>query len=109
MSDLKHITDDTFEEEVLQAEGPVLIDFTATWCGPCKMLNPIISELAEEWEGKIKVRKLDVDENNQTPQELGVMGVPTLMLFENGEVAERITGFQPKKQLEKRFSPYLKN
>lgn len=109
MSEIKHVTDSDFEKEVLQEKGPVLIDFTAAWCGPCKMLNPIIDELAEEWEGKVKVRKLDVDENKNTIEKFGVMGVPTLMLFENGEVAERLTGFKPKKELKKKFGPYLEN
>lgn len=108
MSEIQHVTDQDFEEEVLNETGPVLIDFTAAWCGPCKMLNPIIDELAEEWEGKVKIRKLDVDENKNTIEKFGVMGVPTLMLFENGEVAERLTGFKPKKELKKKFGPYVK-
>jgi len=109
MSEIQHVTDQDFEEEVLNETGPVLIDFTAAWCGPCKMLNPIIDELAEEWEGKVKIRKLDVDENKHTIEKFGVMGVPTLMLFENGEVAERLTGFKPKKELKKKFGPYVKS
>jgi thioredoxin 1 len=108
MSELQSVTDETFEEEVLDAEGPVLVDFTAAWCGPCKMLDPIISELAEEWDGKIKIRKLDVDQNKAIPDRFGVMGIPTLMLFENGEILERITSYRPKKYLEKKFSQYLK-
>jgi len=107
MSDLEYVTDETFEEEVLNADNPVLIDFTAAWCGPCKMLSPVISELAQEWEGKVKVRKFDVDKNKEMPQKFGIMGVPTLMLFKNGEISERVTGFKPKKHLLKKFSPYL--
>jgi thioredoxin 1 len=107
MSDLEYVTDETFEEEVLNADNPVLIDFTAAWCGPCKMLAPVITELAQEWEGKVKVRKFDVDKNKEMPQKFGIMGVPTLILFKNGEISERVTGFKPKNQLIKKFSPYL--
>lgn len=107
MSELKMIEDQDFETEVLQAKNPVLVDFTAAWCGPCKMLNPILEQLSEEWSEKIAIRKLDVDANQETALKFGVMGVPTLILFRDGEIAERMTGYKPKKHLEKLFQPYL--
>ena len=107
MSEVNYVTKDTFKEDVLESETPVLIDFTADWCGPCKMMAPVLAELALEWEGKIRVLKLNVDENKEIAARYGVMGIPTLMLFVNGEVAERLTGYQPKKKLKKKFVSYL--
>lgn len=107
MDELKYITEETFKSDVLQSEVPVLVDFTAVWCGPCKMLSPLVAELAQEWEGKVKVYKMDVDTNQDTPIKYGVMGVPSLILFKNGEIAARITGFRPKKQLQSTFEPFL--
>ena len=108
MSDLSMIDDQqAFEKEVLKADTPVLVDFTAAWCGPCKMLNPVLEELADEWAQKIKIRKLDVDQNQELAMDFGVMGVPTLILFKDGDIAERMTGFKPKKQLMKLFEPHL--
>jgi thioredoxin 1 len=107
MADLNYVTEETFEADVLQSELPVLVDFTAAWCGPCKMLSPIVSELAQEWDGKVKVYKMDVDTNPITPQKYGVMGVPSLVLFKDGEIATRLTGFRPKKQLQTTFEPFL--
>ena len=107
MDELKYITEETFESDVLQSEVPVLVDFTAVWCGPCKMLSPLVAELAQEWEGKVKVYKMDVDTNQDTPIKYGVMGVPSLILFKSGEIAARITGFRPKKQLQTTFEPFL--
>jgi thioredoxin 1 len=107
MNELKYITEETFESDVLQSEIPVLVDFTAVWCGPCKMLSPLVAELAQEWEGKAKVYKMDVDTNQDTPIRYGVMGVPSLILFKSGEIAARITGFRPKKQLQTTFEPFL--
>ena len=107
MDELKYITDETFESDVLQSEVPVLVDFTAVWCGPCKMLSPLVAELAQEWDGKVKVYKMDVDTNLDTPIKYGVMGVPSLILFKSGEIAARITGFRPKKQLQTTFEPFL--
>ena len=107
MSEINHVTEDTFQNEVLEASQPVLVDFTAVWCGPCKMLEPAVKELAADWEGVARVVKLDVDNNANIAMQYHVMGVPTLMLFVNGEPKERLTGYQPKKRIEKNFSSYL--
>lgn len=107
MEEMNYVTEETFESDVLKSDLPVLVDFTATWCGPCKMLSPLVSELAQEWEGKARIYKMDVDNNQQTPVKYGVMGVPSLILFKDGEIAARITGFRPKKQLLTTFEPYL--
>jgi len=101
------VTDETFESDVLDASELVLVDFWAEWCGPCKMIAPIVDELATEYDGKLKVAKLDADENPNTMQAYGVMGIPTLILFKGGEAVERITGYMPKKNLVDRLSPHL--
>ena len=102
-----NITEETFESEVLNAELPVLVDFSAEWCGPCKMVDPIVHELAEDWSGKVKVVKIDADESPSILMKYGVMGIPTLMFFVGGEVKERVTGFQPKKKLVKKFEKHI--
>jgi thioredoxin 1 len=107
MSNLIEINEETFENEVLQADTPVLVDFGAVWCGPCKMLDPVVEELAGDWEGQVKVVKLDVDHNPQIAMNYQVMGVPTLMLFNGGEVKERLTGYMPKTKIIKKLSPHL--
>ncbi len=89
-------TDDNFESEVLKSDKPVIIDFWAAWCGPCKMIAPIIEELADEYDGKVKVGKLDVDENNQTAIKYGVRSIPTVLFVQDGEVKESIIGAVPK-------------
>ncbi len=94
-----HITDDTFEAEVLKADQPVLVDYWAEWCGPCRMIGPILDELAVEYAGRIKVCKLNVDENQNTPPKYGIRGIPTLMLFRNGKVEATKVGAQSKSQL----------
>jgi thioredoxin 1 len=93
------ITDDNFEEEVLKSDKPVLIDFWATWCGPCRIIAPIVEEMATEYEGKAKIGKLDVDSNQQTSIKYGVRSIPTLLLFKGGELKETIIGAVPKAHL----------
>ena len=107
MEEPNYVTEETFESDVLKSDLPVLVDFTAAWCGPCKMLSPLVSELAQEWEGKVRIYKMDVDTNQQIPIKYGVMGVPSLILFKDGEIAARLTGFRPIKQLQTTFEPHL--
>lgn len=104
MPDIPKLNEDNFQSEVLQADQPVMVDFTATWCGPCKMLDPVVKQLADEWQGKVKVFKLDVDDNPNVTRQYGIMGVPTLMLFVNGSPAQRITGYQPKDRIIAKFA-----
>ena len=94
-----YVTDDTFEQEVIQAEGTVLVDYWADWCGPCKMIAPILDEIAEEYDGKLKIAKLNIDENPNTPPKYGIRGIPTLMLFKAGEVEATKVGAVSKSQL----------
>ena len=93
------VTDSTFKSEVLDANTPVLVDFWASWCSPCKMIAPIVEDLATEYDGRIKVVKVDVDANPNAPGMFGVMSIPTLILFEGGQARERIVGYQPKAKL----------
>ncbi len=99
MSATIKITDASFKEDVLEATGPVLVDFWAEWCGPCKMIAPSLDDLAEEYKGKVTVAKLNIDENPQVPSKYGVRGIPTLMLFKDGNVAATKIGALPKSQL----------
>ncbi len=100
MSDaIVHVSDETWEQDVLKSDKPVLVDYWAEWCGPCKMIAPIIDEIAEEYGDRIKVCKMDVDANQQTPPKYGIRGIPTLMLFKNGEVEATKVGAVSKSQL----------
>lgn len=100
MSDkIVYVTDDTFDSEIINAEGSVLVDYWADWCGPCKMIAPILDEIADEYEGKLKVAKLNIDENPNTPPKYGIRGIPTLMLFKNGNVEATKVGAVSKSQL----------
>lgn len=107
MADPFPVTDENFESDVLDASQPVLVDFWAEWCGPCKMIAPIVAELAEEYDGSLMVGKLDADENPNTMQAFGIMGIPTLILFKDGQAVERITGYMPKERLLERLSPHF--
>ncbi len=94
-----HVTDGTFEEQILKSAIPALVDFWAPWCGPCKAIGPMINELAGEYEGKIKIAKMNVDENPETPGKYGIRAIPTLIFFKNGKIADQITGAVGKTQL----------
>jgi thioredoxin 1 len=107
MSSVKYVTEQDFQDEVLSAELPVLVDFTADWCQPCKMIDPIVTQLAGQWDGKVKVVKLDADQNPNIMMQYGVMGIPTLMLFKGGEIKERMTGYQPKDKLEAKVTAHV--
>jgi thioredoxin 1 len=101
------VTDTTFEEEVLKSEIPVLVDFWAEWCGPCRMIGPIVEELGKEYEGKLKVAKVDVQDNNNIASKYGIMSIPALLFFKNGEVVDQIIGAVPKKAVEDRLTKVL--
>ena len=99
----EHFTDKDFEEKVLKADKPVLVDFYADWCGPCKMLAPIIEEVADEYKGKYIIGKVDVDANPETAGKYGVQSIPTLIIFKEGEEADRFMGFQSKEALKEKL------
>jgi thioredoxin 1 len=96
---LYHVTDGDFDQQVLQSDIPALVDFWAAWCGPCRTVGPIVEELAEEYKGKVKVAKLDVDNNKQVASKYGVRGIPTLMLFKDGQIVDQIVGAVPKSRI----------
>ena len=96
---ISHVTDQNFENEVLQSELPVLVDYWAEWCGPCKMIAPILEELVSEYDGRLKVAKLNIDENPETPPKFGIRGIPTLILFKDGDIEATKVGALSKSQL----------
>ena len=107
MADIVEVTDSTFESEVLQAKEPTLVDFWAEWCGPCKMVAPVVEEIADEYDDRLQVAKMDVDSNRDTPAQYGIQGIPTLILFKDGEEAARIVGFRPKDAMVEELIPHL--
>ena len=101
------VTDDTFEAQVLQATEPTLVDFWAEWCGPCRMVAPAVEAIAEEYDGRLQVAKMDVDTNPNTPGGLGIRGIPTLILFKGGAEVKRFVGFRPKEALVEELLPFI--
>jgi len=102
-----HITDDTFEQEVLEGDIPVLTDFWAEWCGPCRTIAPVLEEISQEYDGRLKIAKIDVDENPEAPARFGIQGIPTLILFKDGKPVERLVGAMPKDRLLSHIRPHL--
>ncbi len=107
MADLVQVTDDSFDDEIINSDIPAMVDFWAEWCGPCKMVGPIVEELAQEYNGKIKIAKMDVDKNRETPVRFGIRNIPTLILFKGGNVVKTIVGAQTKKNLDEELKKLL--
>ncbi len=107
MSSFININDASFDQEVINSTVPVLVEFGAEWCGPCRQMEPVLEQLAGEWNGKVRLAKIDVDESVATTMQFQVMSVPTLILFVNGEARQRLSGKQPRDRLVEKFSPYL--
>ena len=107
MSDLLEVTDDTFDAEIVNSDKPALVDFWAAWCGPCRMIAPIVDELAEEYEGKISFTKLDVDQNPKTAASYNIMSIPTILIFKNGKPVSHIIGLRPKAELKQSLDATL--
>jgi thioredoxin 1 len=106
-NDIVTLQDSTFDQEVLKSDVPVLVDFWAVWCGPCKAIAPVVEELATQYRGKVKVAKLDVDHHQQVPQQYGIRSIPTLLMFKGGRVVDTIVGAVPKSKLEDSFKKVL--
>ena len=107
MADLLEVTDENFDAEIVNSDIPAVVDFWAEWCGPCRMVGPVVKELADDYKGKIKVAKMDVDQNRETPARFGIRNIPTLILFKGGEVAQTIVGAQPKSAIEEELKKLL--
>ena len=103
----KQFTDSNFEAEVLKSDKPVLVDFWAEWCGPCRMVGPIVDEIANEYDGKVSVGKMNVDENPDIPSKYGIRSIPTLLVFKNGELVEKIIGAVPKSSITSKIEPHM--
>jgi thioredoxin 1 len=104
---MKEVTDATFENDVLKSPLPTLVDFWAEWCGPCRMIAPVVEEIARDYSGRLQVVKINVDDNPRTPARLGIMGIPTLILFKNGQEIDRMVGYHPKPALEEFLLAHL--
>jgi thioredoxin 1 len=100
MSDIMQVTDENFDAEIMKSPLPAMVDFWAEWCGPCRMVGPVVEELSKAYEGKVKIAKMDVDKNRRTPARFGIRNIPTLIFFKGGEVAQTIIGAQPKSTIE---------
>jgi len=107
MADILQITDDNFEQEILKAGMPAMVDFWAAWCGPCRAIAPVVEELAKEYAGKVKIAKMNVDENSKTPMKYGIRAIPTLILFKDGNVMDQITGAVSKSQIDNAIKKLL--
>ena len=107
MSELMEFTDGNFESEVVKSDKPCLVDFWAEWCGPCRMVGPVVEEIAKEYAGKLKVGKLNVDNNNKTAVQYGIMSIPSLLFFNGGKVVDQVIGAVPKKQLVQRLEKII--
>lgn len=107
MADVIQVTDENFDEKIVNSELPVLVDFWAEWCGPCKMVGPAVEELAKEYAGRVKVAKMNVDESRQTPARFGIRNIPTLIFFKGGEVAKTIVGAHPKNAIDEELKKLL--
>ncbi len=107
MSKPVDVTDSTFDDEVINADTPVLVDFWAAWCGPCRVVGPILEEIASEKDGKLKIAKVNIDENNQMAAQLGISSIPTMILYKNGQPVEKIIGAYPKPRILEKVEPHL--
>ena len=107
MGDIMEVSDENFDSEIMESDKPAMVDFWAEWCGPCKMVGPVVEELAKEYKDKIKIAKMDVDQNRQTPARFGIRNIPTLIFFKGGEVATTIIGAKPKSSIEEELKKLL--
>jgi len=107
MADLLQLTDENFDEEIINSDMPAMVDFWAEWCGPCKIVGPVVEELAQEYKGKIKIAKMNVDGSRQTPARFGIRNIPTLIFFKGGEVAQTIVGAHPKSHIDEELKKLL--